>query len=803
MKNKRITFNIVLIFIFSLLSLSFYFGSKFSFEQSAVDDYSNVNKVYVEQVINNYDQDYQGFIDRLNQYNYDYIALSDENYGYIKNGVMYYRDSQYEFLDNISFNNMIYENSVINDQDKLFMYTFNHADGTIIFKAYELQYYLMNILKLDNNYLLADYSGFIIKNNTSQITTDKVLIELREYNSYVKMDAIVNDFSEKKSGINSLKFLDKEIVVAYNYLSQLDLYIVFISEEVHYMQNFVKIFLTIVLSLGVALIIFINLFISFGTTTENILKNSYRLFYMKVSKNGKIIEANKNYLAKIKSRFTNINEMEIIDAQNFRDLLANTSISVKLKDIHEQDCFIYFLVVHLKGEDYYLIGDSIKYNYKSMFDTNLDPTTMLFSKNVLIEDMGKLIKDEKSKNFYLLLVDISNFSNINNLFGADFGDKLLFEFGSRLKHIEEESNYSYYRLENDIFAIVMKDTDDFIVVKKFISKIENYFKKPLEVANSEILVTISSGILLVGKDKGPLVGAPMDLVTKAKLALNRCKQIKNQSYYLFDDELESESYDESQIINDLKSGIQNNEFEVYFQPQYDISKKAIFGFEALIRWNHPKYKSVSPMRYITIFEEKGMINLLGDFITRETFAFANKYLKNRNWHISVNVSPVQIMQPGFVHNFLQEYDKYDFKSGQVAIEITENFIIKNKNEVISKLNILRQKGIHVHIDDFGTGYSSLLYLKDLPIDAIKLDYQFTKLIDMDEKSRLIVSHIIEIAKNLELEVVAEGVETETQQTFLLKNKCSIIQGYFIAKPMNLTDTLAFIAKEEKKKEVNK
>lgn len=803
MKNKRITFNIVLIFIFSLLSLSFYFGSKFSFEQSAVDDYSNVNKVYVEQVINNYDQDYQGFIDRLNQYNYDYIALSNENYGYIKNSVMYYHGNQYEFLDNISFNNMIYENSAINNQDKLFMYTFNHADGTVIFKAYELQYYLMNILKLDNNYLLADYSGFIIKNNTSQITTDKVLIELREYNSYVKMDAIVNDFSEKKSGINSLKFLDKEIVVAYNYLSQLDLYIVFISEEVHYMQNFVKIFLTIVLSLGVALIIFINLFISFGTTTENILKNSYRLFYMKVSKNGKIIEANKNYLAKIKSRFTNINEMEIIDAQNFRDLLANTSISVKLKDIHEQDCFIYFLVVHLKGEDYYLIGDLIKYNYKSMFDTNLDPTTMLFSKNVLIEDMGKLIKDEKSKNFYLLLVDISNFSNINNLFGADFGDKLLFEFGSRLKHIDEESNYSYYRLENDIFAIVMKDTEDFVSVKKYIAKVESYFKKPLEVANSEILVTISSGILLVGKDKGPLVGAPMDLVTKAKLALNRCKQIKNQSYYLFDDELESESYDESQIINDLKSGIQNNEFEVYFQPQYDISKKAIFGFEALIRWNHPKYKSVSPMKYITIFEEKGMINLLGDFITKETFAFANKYLKNKNWHISVNVSPVQIMQPGFVHNFLQEYDKYDFKSGQVAIEITENFIIKNKNEVISKLNILRQKGIHVHIDDFGTGYSSLLYLKDLPIDAIKLDYQFTKLIDMDEKSRLIVSHIIEIAKNLELEVVAEGVETETQQTFLLKNKCSIIQGYFIAKPMNLTDTLAFIAKEEKKKEVNK
>lgn len=803
MKNKRITFNIVLVFIFSLLSLSFYFGSKFTFEQSAVDDYSNVNKNYVEQVLTNYDKDYQEFTDRLNLYNYDYISLSDENYGYIKNGVMYYHGSQYEFLDNISFNNMIYENNAINNQDKLFMYTFNHADGTIIFKAYELQYYLMNILKLDNNYLLADYSGFIIKNNTSQITTDKVLIELREYNSYVKMDAIVNDFSEKKSGINSLKFLDKEIVVAYNYFSQLDLYIVFISEEVHYMQNFVKTFLTIVLSLGVALIIFINLFISFGTTTENILKNSYRLFYMKVSKNGKIIEANKNYLAKIKSRFTNINEMEIIDAQNFRDLLANTSISVKLKDIHEQDCFIYFLIVHLKGEDYYLIGDLIKYNYKSMFDTNLDPTTMLFSKNVLIEDMGKLIKDEKSKNFYLLLVDISNFSNINNLFGADFGDKLLFEFGSRLKHIDEESNYSYYRLENDIFAIVMKDTEDFVSVKKYIAKVESYFKKPLEVANSEILVTISSGILLVGKDKGPLVGAPMDLVTKAKLALNRCKQIKNQSYYLFDDELESESYDESQIINDLKSGIQNNEFEVYFQPQYDISKKTIFGFEALIRWNHPKYKSVSPMKYITIFEEKGMINLLGDFITKETFSFANTYLKNKNWHISVNVSPVQIMQPGFVHNFLQEYEKYDFKSGQVAIEITENFIIKNKNEVISKLNILRQKGIHVHIDDFGTGYSSLLYLKDLPIDAIKLDYQFTKLIDMDEKSRLIVSHIIEIAKNLELEVVAEGVETDTQQTFLLKNKCSIIQGYFIAKPMNLTDTLAFIANEEKKKEVNK
>ena len=276
-------------------------------------------------------------------------------------------------------------------------------------------------------------------------------------------------------------------------------------------------------------------------------------------------------------------------------------------------------------------------------------------------------------------------------------------------------------------------------------------------------------------------------------ALDRSKNTRLTKFSVYSSDY-GKSLSRDQIMEqDLAEAIKNKEFMMYFQAQFNTKIKRIVGFEALIRWDNPKYRLDSPEHFITIAEKNGMITEIGRFVIEETFSFAKK-IEKTGIHISMNVSPVQLLQSGFVNELIESFKAHDLKPGSIAVEITETFLMENSDVVISKLKLLRDSGFSVHLDDFGVGYSSMLYLKDLPVDTIKIDKDFTKHMISDKYSRVIVTKMVQIAVNLGLSVIAEGVETERQADVLLKAGCRIIQGYLISKAIPEDDAVELIKK---------
>ena len=244
---------------------------------------------------------------------------------------------------------------------------------------------------------------------------------------------------------------------------------------------------------------------------------------------------------------------------------------------------------------------------------------------------------------------------------------------------------------------------------------------------------------------------------------------------------------------DLTKAVENEEFVMYYQPQMDLQTNRISGFEALIRWDNPKYATTSPQEYIELAEKSGHILDIGNFVIKDVFRTA-KILEEYGCHVSINVSPAQLFQAGFTTNLLEQFAENNLKTGSIAIEITETFLMENFKLIVDKLNILKNRGFSIHLDDFGTGYSSMLYLQQLPIDTIKTDKEFVKLLSRDAESQSIIKCIVELSRTLDLKVVSEGVETEEQKSILKDLKVDTIQGYLLSKPVKFDEALELVKK---------
>ena len=275
--------------------------------------------------------------------------------------------------------------------------------------------------------------------------------------------------------------------------------------------------------------------------------------------------------------------------------------------------------------------------------------------------------------------------------------------------------------------------------------------------------------------------------------LLRAKASRLVSYLFYSSDFSRLISRDQMMEEDLKVAITNHEFMMYYQPQYNTAINKIVGLEALIRWNNPKYISENVEHFIKLAEKNGMIVEIGEFIIDETFKFAKK-IEDKNIHISMNVSPVQLLQSGFVSELIEKFDFYKLKPGSISLEITETFLMENTELVLDKLKLLQGKGFHIHLDDFGVGYSSMLYLKNLPVNAIKIDKEFIKYLLIDRFSKVIVSKIAQIATQLDLEIIAEGVEDVNQALYLSKNNCDIIQGFLISQAVSEEKTLELISK---------
>lgn len=416
-----------------------------------------------------------------------------------------------------------------------------------------------------------------------------------------------------------------------------------------------------------------------------------------------------------------------------------------------------------------------------------DSLTGLNNRRSIYTYLKKIKKDTEYAS--LISIDIDDFKKVNDTFGHYWGDKVLVLISNIFKRVCNDAFVA--RISGDEFIIIYKDvTNEKFLIKKVkeIIKTLNYQFRKREKINS---ISASFGIL-TDKIKDNKIE---DLLKKADFALYKAKIRGKNQYAFYTKEFEKERLFKLEIERELKRALKNNELELYYQPQYTYNKK-IIGFEALLRWNNEKFKNVPVEKIISYIEQVNMINIFGKYILRKALLFSKEINKNREDPIivSVNISEIQIMYENFtdiIENLLKEIN---INPNLLGIEITENTLIKNIKFNIKKLKKLKKFGVKVYLDDFGKGYSSLNYLIKLPISGIKIDKEFIQNMSKSDDYKKLVKLAVDIGQSLEIQVVAEGVETYKQLHILKEMNVEYIQGYLFSKPLCEKDAKKLIHK---------
>ncbi|MCD7728956.1 MAG: EAL domain-containing protein [Clostridia bacterium] len=371
----------------------------------------------------------------------------------------------------------------------------------------------------------------------------------------------------------------------------------------------------------------------------------------------------------------------------------------------------------------------------------------------------------------------ANLQMLTVMFGKHFGEEVRRVLVSKCR---EKFTY-VYAVDNDHVGILFPDGKELDYLVKDLPAIFDYLNQPVRVENNLVNIEVKAGFALCD---GAMATKTYDYAMVAvDAALKRACEGKENAYYYVYHESQKKLYAKHFLDFDIEQMLKEGAFEMEYQPQYSLSENRIVGFESLFRLKKSRAINVSTFDIITYAERSGYMIVLGEFIFDTSMAFA-KEVEDLNVTVSLNVSPIQFMQAGFVENFLKLYRKHNIKPGVVCIEITESFLMTNFDMVIKKMEILREQGIEFHLDDFGTRYSSLLYLKNLPISCIKIDMEFIRDLLENEYSRAITSMIISVTNSLGLFNIAEGVETKEQLDALREMNCAVIQGWYIGKSMS-------------------
>ncbi|MDW7675006.1 MAG: EAL domain-containing protein [Bacillota bacterium] len=400
----------------------------------------------------------------------------------------------------------------------------------------------------------------------------------------------------------------------------------------------------------------------------------------------------------------------------------------------------------------------------------------------------ELILKQKIDKFAVLFIDLDRFKLINGTFGHSFGDLVLLEISNRLRGIFPE-NKVIFRYSGDEFLIVIKNTSEAKIIEST-EKILEKFSYPFIINMREIFVSPSIGISMFPKDGE----SKETLIKNADIATQFAKGMGKNTYQFFSSDFERINSRKLGLESSLRNAVKNNEFMLCYQPQINLINREIVGVEALIRWKHPELGLISPNEFIPLAEETGLIIPIGNWVLKtaceQLKAWQMKNLPvNR---VAINVSERQLQVQGFVQNVKEMLEQFGLKPEHLEIEITES-IMHNTDEIEPVLKGLKDIGLRVSIDDFGTGYSSLSLLKHLPIDTLKIDQSFTKDLVIDSKATALVETIISMSESLNFEVVAEGVETEEQYSFLKRKNCRLGQGYLFSRPLNSEELLRHIS----------
>ncbi len=423
---------------------------------------------------------------------------------------------------------------------------------------------------------------------------------------------------------------------------------------------------------------------------------------------------------------------------------------------------------------------------------NNDTLTGLPNRAVFMTKLASLVTVDAVRA--LLVFDLDNFKKINDSLGHELGDALLCKLAQRL-HGDPRYQNKLYRLGGDEFAVLLNNTNDIHSITSMAKGLLEQINRPFFISQHELAVTSSIGIVLFPDDGND----PQALLRNADTAMYHAKNDGANRYLFFNDSMNKQAVKRLQVENLIRYGLKEDYFSVYYQPKMDILTGNIVGMEALVRFITPKGGLVSPASFIPVAEETGQIVEIGAVVLRKACADVKKWLALGLFQgrVAVNLSAKQFMLPNLCQQIDDILEQCELPSYHLELEITEGTVMQSPKLAIDMMKKLRARGIHLAMDDFGTGYSSLAYLKQFPLNTLKIDKAFID--DMDNaRGRNMVDTIVTIAHNLSLNVVAEGVETKDQLDMLRKLRCETIQGFYYSKPLSAEDFAAFLSAQKQR-----
>ncbi|MDL0430844.1 EAL domain-containing protein [Marinobacter sp. TBZ242] len=411
-----------------------------------------------------------------------------------------------------------------------------------------------------------------------------------------------------------------------------------------------------------------------------------------------------------------------------------------------------------------------------------DTLTGLANRRFFMEDLAHTlsIADRQMRQAALVMIDLDRFQTLNDSLGHQFGDELLIKVAQRLNGLSDERVMVAYS-GGDEFMVCQQHVDDIDDVIHLLGQIKQCFEEPFLVQGEEHGITATMGVAVY-----PQSGLDADtLLRNADVALYRAKEQGRNTYQFYTEGMQEREVKRLELDKDLNHALANDEFVLYFQPQLDLNDSSINSVEALIRWQHPRRGLLPPVDFIPLAEESGRITDIGRWVVMAACRQLAKWQNGpyANLRIAVNLSGRELDDESIVEHIQEALEANGVSADRLEVELTEEIFIQNIEHNLNQLTKLHKLGVHLAIDDFGVGYSSLGYLRDFPVDLLKIDRSFITEVTRRHDDAVITRAVINLAHNLGIQVVAEGVETPEQLNFLKNHRCDLIQGYLISRPI--------------------
>lgn len=518
---------------------------------------------------------------------------------------------------------------------------------------------------------------------------------------------------------------------------------------------------------------------------------------IRIDPNGKIIFTNKTFkqMYGVARKLLDVNEFIDVETNEpiIKTIKQNKAFECKVPmDLYDEENvrFLHLSPLYI-SKSYYLMGTDITTDYRQRKHLEImsgkNSVTKCDNGFTLENQFERILENNLGYNVAFVEINITKHADIIQVFGKTVYNQLLIILLDMIKDCFMD--HKVYHIDESKFMVIVPN-DEMTMVQPLINEFLDILQRPITVKANNIY--LKTKIVIYNVKSTDFKETKLDDIrVKLDLAYRNMTSLTGKDYIIYEPTMDGIILAADEMEHDIEMGLIGNEFQMWLQPQFDVFNNRIDGFEALIRWINPKYQDKSPQLFIELAEQRGHMLDIGRFVIKESFKLAKK-LEPYGVHVSINVSPVQLLQVGFVQQLIDEFNSNELKKGSVAVEITETLLMGSMQLITEKLRLLREAGFHIHLDDFCTGYSSMLYLKDLPVDTLKIDKEFTKYITTNRVHENIVKTICTLGNSLNLDLICEGVETQEQSDMVKKMGCRLIQGWLIGKAMPYNDAIELL-----------